>query len=146
MVPILVAEDRADDVLIILKAFEAAQIEDRVVVANDGEEAIHYLSGEGQFRDRKVFPLPRLILLDLKLPKVDGFEALKWIRSHPELRTIPVLVLTISSEMRDVNTAYKLGADSFMVKPDDFHNVKSLARLLKDYWLMGKKAHGQIPD
>jgi CheY-like chemotaxis protein len=144
--PILVVEDRADDVLIILKAFTAAEIKNRVIVARDGEEAIQYLNGDGQFRDRHQFPLPRLILLDLKMPKVDGFEVLKWVKGHPALKTIPVLVLTLSSEIRDVNAAYKLGANSFMVKPDDFYNVTSVAKLLKDYWLQGNKAPGQIRD
>lgn len=144
--PILVVEDRADDVLIILKAFEAAGIENKVVVAGDGEEAIHYLSGVGQFRDRAQFPIPGLVLLDLKMPKIDGFEVLKWIRSQPEFKSLPVLVLTLSSEIRDVNAAYRLGCNSFMVKPDDFYNVTSVAKLLKDYWLLGKKAPGQIRE
>jgi CheY-like chemotaxis protein len=92
------------------------------------------------------FPLPRLVLLDLKMPKIDGFEVLKWIRSRPEFASLPVLVLTSSSEVRDMNAAYRLGANSFLVKPDDFYNVTSVAKLLKDYWLSGKKTPGHIPD
>jgi CheY-like chemotaxis protein len=142
---ILLVEDRGDDVLIILKAFAQAGLDNQVVVVRDGEECIQYLQGEGAYKDRARYPLPNLMLLDLKMPRMDGFEVLRWLRRQPELRGIIVVVLTASSEIRDVNQAYQLGANSFMVKPDDFQNVASMARLLKDYWLLGNKASGSRP-
>ncbi len=142
---ILLVEDRGDDVLIILKAFTQAGLDNQVVVVRDGEECIQYLQGEGAYKDRARYPLPNLMLLDLKMPRMDGFDVLRWLRRQPELRGIIVVVLTASSEIRDVNQAYQLGANSFMVKPDDFQNVASMARLLKDYWLLGNKASASRP-
>ena len=141
---ILLVEDRGDDILIVLKAFEQAKLKNRVVVCRDGEEAIEYLNGDGIFKDRSKYPLPHLILLDLKMPKVDGLGVLRWLKSHPELKNIITVVLTLSAEIRDVNEAYQLGANSFMVKPDDFANVIAMSKLLKDYWLLGNKAPGVV--
>ena len=141
---ILLVEDRGDDVLIVLRAFEHAGLKNRVIVCRDGEEAIQYLNGDGIFANRKEYPLPRLILLDLKMPKVDGFGVLHWLKDHPELKKIVTVVLTLSSELKDVNMAYQLGANSFMVKPDDFSNVTAMSKLLKDYWLLGNKAPGVV--
>jgi CheY-like chemotaxis protein len=145
---ILLVEDRGDDVLVVLRAFELAGLKNRVIVCRDGEEAIQYLKGEGAFANRKEYPLPNLILLDLKMPKIDGFGVLRWLKDHPELKSIATVVLTLSSEIRDVNQAYQLGANSFMVKPDDFSNVAAMSKLLKDYWLLGNKAPGIVhrPD
>src|SRR6267142_5224903 len=119
---ILLVEDREDDVLIIAKAFAEARLDNEVRVVSDGEAAIQYLKGEGIYADRSKYPLPNLILLDLKMPKVDGFEVLRWLRQQPAFANIVVVVLTMSTAIRDVNLAYQLGANSFMVKPDDFQN------------------------
>src|SRR6185436_19786504 len=100
---ILLAEDREDDVLLIRKAFERAHIPNPLYVVNDGEEVIAYLKGEGKFSNRAEYPLPDLVLLDLKMPRVNGFEVLAWIRQQPTLSSLRVLVLTSASEMRDVN-------------------------------------------
>ena len=142
---ILLVEDREDDVLIIAKAFAEARLDNEVRVVSDGEDAIRYLKGEGAYADRKKYPMPNLILLDLKMPRIDGFEVLRWLRQQPDFGNIIVVVLTVSNAIRDVNLAYQLGANSFMVKPDDFQNVTSMARLLKDYWLYGNKAPGTRP-
>jgi len=141
---ILLVEDREDDVLIIAKAFARAALENQVSVVHNGEEAIQYLKGEGQYSDRKKYPLPTLILLDLKMPKVDGFEFLTWLRGQAEFKNTIVLVLTASNAIRDVNLAYQLGANSFMVKPDDFQDVTTMARMLKEYWLLGSQAPGNL--
>jgi CheY-like chemotaxis protein len=133
---ILVVEDREDDIALIRRAFERAQIPNPVQVVRDGAEAIAYLAGEREYSNRAEYPLPSLVLLDLKMPGVDGFEVLRWVRQHPGLRNLLVVVLTSSQDMKDVNTAYKLGANSFMVKPMDFENIVEMSRLIRDYWLL----------
>jgi len=133
---ILLAEDREDDVLLVKKAFQSPEMNCRLQVVRDGEQAISYLSGEGQFRDREQFPFPDLLLLDLKMPRVDGFEVLRWIRQHPRLRNLRVVVLTASNQIRDVNEAYRIGANSFLVKPLDFENFVETSKALRKYWLV----------
>ena len=107
-----------------------------VYVVRDGAEAIQYLNGEGPFSNRDEYPLPALVLLDLKMPRVDGFEVLKWVRAQPGLRTLLVVVLTSSEDLRDVNRAYELGANSFLVKRMDFENSVALGELINNYWLL----------
>ena len=132
---ILLVEDREDDILLVRKSFERGGINNPFQVVRDGEEAVHYLAGEGRYSNRAEYPLPDLVLLDLKMPKVDGFEVLMWIRRQPGFGTIPVVVLTTSDAIRDVNRAYALGANSFLVKPLDFENFVELAKMLRTYWL-----------
>ena len=132
---ILVVEDREDDILLMRKAFQKASLTNPIHIVRDGEEAIAYLIGEGKYANRDEFPLPVLVLLDLKLPRRDGFEVLSWIRRQPGLRSLPVVVLTSSNEMRDVNRAYQLGANSFFVKELDFLGTVDLGKLLHTYWL-----------
>ena len=132
---ILLAEDREDDILLIRKAFQQAFINNPLQVVRDGEEAIAYLSGEGKYSNRSEYPLPELMLLDLKMPRMNGFEVLEWIRRQPSLSSLRVVVLTASDLMRDVNTAYKLGANSFLVKPVDFEDVVHMGKFLTTYWL-----------
>ena len=137
---ILLVEDRADDVVIILRSFDKAGIKNPIQVLSDGEEAIAYLSGSGKYSNRQEYPLPELILLDLKMPKVDGFEVLKWTRTHPEVSRLRVVVLTSSDDIRDVNLAYKLGANSFLVKPMDFNHYVEMGTFIADNWfLWGEK-------
>ncbi len=133
---ILLVEDRADDVTLMLRSFEKAGIKNPVRVAIDGEEAVAYLSGTGKYSNRDEYPLPELILLDLKMPKMDGFEVLKWIRTHPEFSQLRVVVLTSSDDIRDVNLAYKLGASSFLVKPMDFDRFVELSGFIADNWFL----------
>lgn len=137
---ILLAEDREDDVFLIRKAFAKGNITNPMQVVRDGEEAISYLTGEGKSSNRAEYPLPALLLLDLKMPRIDGFEVLTWIRGQPSLSNLRVVVLTSSQEMRDVNRAYSLGANSFMVKPMDFENAVELGKVLNTYWLRMSRA------
>src|SRR3954452_11468386 len=132
---ILLVEDREDDILVIQKAFQRAEIDTAIQVVRNGEEAIWYLGGVGQYSNRDEFPLPWLVLLDLKMPRVDGFEVLKWIRQQSGCRSLVVVVLTSSEQMRDVETAYALGANSFLLKPLDFENTTALAEAINRYWL-----------
>ena len=137
---ILLAEDRADDVLLIRRAFLKGNIINPLFVVRDGEEAQAYLSGEGKYSNREEYPVPDLLLLDLKMPRMDGFEVLKWIRAQPGLKTLRVVVLTSSEEMRDVNEAYQLGANSFLVKPIDFEHFVKVSQALRGYWLWLNKS------
>jgi CheY-like chemotaxis protein len=137
---ILLAEDREDDVLLVRKAFERGAINNPLQVVRDGEEAMAYLSGEGKYSNRAEYPLPDLILLDLKMPRVDGFDVIRWIRRQPQFSSLRIVVLTSSDAIPDVNRAYALGANSFLVKPLDFENFVETARVLKTYWLRLSKS------
>jgi CheY-like chemotaxis protein len=137
---ILLAEDREDDVLLIQRAFREGGVSYPIIVVRDGEEAIRYLSGLGRYSNRELFPVPTLFLLDLTLPGTDGFEVLRWIRTQPLLAELPVVVLTQSDRIRDVNQAYRLGAYSFIVKTDDFQDAVAFAQSMSEYWLRLKTA------
>lgn len=132
---ILLIEDREDDVLLIQRAFQQAFVAHPLLVVRSGEEAIAYLAGEGQYADRTTYPIPTLVLLDLKMPRIDGFEVLEWIRKHPWLNKLRVIVLTSSHDLRDVNRAYQMGANSFLIKSIDFEDVVRLGKVLTEYWL-----------
>jgi len=132
---ILLAEDRADDVFIIRKAFAQAGFPGSLFVVKDGEQAIGYLKGETPYDNRVEYPLPSLLLLDLNMPRKNGFEVLQWIRQQPELFALRVVVLTSSEARPDVNLAYELGAQSFLTKPADFENFVELGEFIKGFWL-----------
>ena len=136
---ILLAEDDEDHVLLIRHAFAQADLGNPLFVVWNGEEAIAYLSGTGKYSNRDEYLLPDLLLLDLKMPRVDGFEVLKWVRQQPGLAPLRILVLTSSNELRDVNRAYQLGANSFLVKPLDFQDVIQLSKVIQKYWLNRSK-------
>jgi len=131
---ILLVEDRDDDVILVLRSFDKAGIKNPIKVVKDGEQAIAYLSGSGIYSNRQDYPLPELVLLDLKMPKIDGFEVLTWIRTHPTHSKLRVVVLTSSDSIRDVNLAYRLGANSFLVKPVDFNHFVELGSFIADNW------------
>ena len=137
---ILLAEDEEDHVLLIRRAFTQAHILNPLHVVRDGEQAIAYLAGKGLYANRSEFPLPTLLLLDLKMPRKNGFQVLEWIRSQPTLRGLRVVVLTSSDSIRDVNQAYQLGANSFLVKPADFEQFMAVIRALEGYWIWMSEA------
>ena len=137
---ILLVEDREDDVLMLRRSFQKAGISNPIQIVRDGEEAISYLAGTERFSDRVEFPLPELILLDLKMPRVDGFEVLQWIRSQRNFSGIRVVVLSSSDSIQDVNLAYKLGANSFLVKPTDFNSFVELSDFISQYWFVLSKS------
>ena len=132
---ILLVEDREDDVVLIRRAFDKAKVINPIQVVSNGEEAFWYLKGEGKYANRAEYPLPDLVLLDLKMPRVDGFEVLRWIRQQPGLSSVRVVVLTSSDQMRDVNEAYQLGANSFLVKPLEFERFVNMSAAINGYWL-----------
>jgi len=132
---ILLVEDDANDVYFMKRAVQDAEIHDSLQIAPDGQEAVNYLGGLGQYADRQRFPIPCLVLLDLKLPRVMGFEVLKWIRQQPALKTIIVIVLTSSDLGPDIDLAYRLGANSYLVKPAAPHKLTEMLTRIKQYWL-----------
>ncbi len=132
---ILQVEDREEDVFLFERAVKRAALDARIQVASDGQEAIDYLSGDGKFADREHFPLPYLILLDLKLPFRMGLEVLAWIRAQPTLRSTIVIVLSSSIHEADVQRAYELGANAFLVKPSDTNTLVDMCQALKHFWL-----------
>jgi len=136
---VLYAEDSEDDVLLLRFAFEQAQIVNPLQIVRDGRQAIDYLAGEGRFGDRQEFPVPGLLLLDLKLPRKTGLEVLEWIRLKPGLKKLPVIILSASSQVRDIADAYDLGANAFLVKPSGAHILLDMARALKHFWLTYNK-------
>lgn len=131
----LLVEDREDDVLLIKRAFAKANVLNPLHVVSSGEEAIAYLQGVGKYRKRGEFPLPALVLLDIKMPGLDGFQVLEWIRADPDLRALRVVILTSSDDMHDVSRAYKLGANSFLIKPIDFERFVEISQALAGYWI-----------
>jgi CheY-like chemotaxis protein len=133
---ILLAEDDPNDVLLIQRAFQRNHVANPVQVVRDGEEALAYLSGQAPFADRERHPLPVLMLMDLKMPRKSGLEVLEWVRQQPGLKQLPIIVLTSSNQSPDINRAYELGANSYLVKPAGFDSLLDLVKNLDMYWLI----------
>lgn len=132
---ILLVEDNGDDVALVRRAFRRAGITTRLEVVGDGDAAVDYLQGSGPWSDRQAWPLPRLLLLDLKLPRRSGLEVLQWVRGQPALRALVVVVLTSSRENTDLRRAYAAGANSYLVKPVDFDDLLRMVQTLELYWM-----------
>ena len=132
---ILLAEDNDDDVFFMKRAAKAAAIYHSIQVASNGQIAIDYLAGNHVFADREEHPLPFLVFLDLKMPQKSGLDVLQWIRSQPHLQTILVLILTTSREESDVQRAYRLGVNAFLVKPPNAAQLTELMRLVRSFWI-----------
>ncbi len=133
---ILLVEDNPDDVALTMRAFERNKISNEVVVAHDGAEALDYLFGVGAFAGRDLSIMPVVILLDLRLPKIDGLEVLQRLRADDRTQLLPVVILTSSKEESDVVNGYKLGANSYVRKPVDFDQFAEAVRELGLYWLV----------
>ena len=133
---ILLVEDNHDDVELTIRAFNKSNLVNQVIVAHDGEEALDFLFGTGSHAGRNLSPMPEVVLLDLKLPKLDGLGVLRRIRSDERTRRLPVVVLTSSAEEGDLIASYDLGANSFVRKPVDFAEFISAAHQLGLYWLV----------
>jgi CheY-like chemotaxis protein len=134
-VTVLHIDDDANDTTLLQAAARSANLHFQLQNVEDGDRAIAYLSGAGPYSDRNKYPLPSLILLDLKMPRATGFEVLKWIRQHKELGDLPVVVLSGSELQEDVRTAYGVGANSYLVKPIGFENLVNLVRNITTLWL-----------
>jgi two-component system response regulator len=136
IVEILLVEDNPNDVQLTLHALKRHRLANRVLVVRDGVEALEFLFATGAYADRRNAESPRLVMLDLKLPRVDGMEVLRAIRGNPRTRTIPVVMLTSSREERDIAETYDLGANSYIVKPVDFEQFTEAVRQLGMYWVL----------
>ena len=134
---LLIAEDDDNDFMFLDAAMAVEKLEANIQRACDGVEAVEYLAGENVFANRDAYPLPELIVLDLKMPRKNGFEVLGWLCQHPELGRLPVIVFTSSDEPSDVEKAYSLGASAYLVKPSSYLSYSEVIRTLKDFLLHG---------
>jgi len=133
---ILVVEDDENDLMFLKMAMKNAGVTNPVQVARDGQEVLDYFQGNGKFANRAEFPLPYLVLLDLKLPYLMGLDVLAWIRDQPQFKSTIVIVLTSSRYVGDIGKAYQLGANAYLVKPADLNALEGMVRTLKDFWLI----------
>jgi two-component system response regulator len=137
---ILLVEDNPNDAELTQRALRKGGFEDRLTIVRDGAEALDYLFASGAYSGRNIEDRPKVVFLDLKLPKVDGIEVLRRIRSDDRLKTVPVVVLTSSHEERDITQCYRLGVNSYVVKPVDFDSFYKSVAELGTYWLVLNKA------
>jgi CheY-like chemotaxis protein len=134
--PVLYAEDEENDVFLMQRAFQKACVANPLQIVTDGAEAMRYLQGAGEFGNRQRFPQPCLLLLDLNLPRQSGLEVLKWVREQPGFKTLAVVILTSSSQDRDIGSAYALGANGYLVKPPSSEKLIELVVSLRDACLL----------
>lgn len=139
---ILLVEDNPDDELLMIRALKKSHIGNEIVIARDGVEALDYLFGTGNYEGRDMRQMPQLIMLDLKLPKIDGLEVLRRLRADDNTKYIPVVVLTTSTEQQDVISSYELGANAYVQKPVDFDDFVEATRQLGLFWLVINKSVG----
>jgi CheY-like chemotaxis protein len=133
---IALVEDNEDDLFFMKRALKSADINNPLQVLSNGRMALDYLAGAGPYSDRTIHPLPFLLLLDLKLPDMSGFEVLRWVKSGEGIPKLATIVLTTSGESRDIERAYELGANSFLVKPSGSEQLLDLVIALKQYWFI----------
>jgi CheY-like chemotaxis protein len=130
---ILLVDDSEDDIFLMRTAFKKAEFNTPLQEVHNGEEAISYLKGEGIYSDRKLYPLPAVMLLDLNMPMKNGFDVLVWVRAQPSFNRLSIIVLTASSRMADVERAFDLGASSYLVKPGSMDDLAAMIRCLRDW-------------
>jgi CheY-like chemotaxis protein len=133
--PVLLVEDYQNDIVLMRRFWKTERLQHPLMEARHGLEALEYLAGEGIFANRQLYPLPCLMLLDLKMPLVTGLDVLRRIRGQPGLKMLPVLVFSASASPGDVDEAYRLGASAFLVKPSGLAEFAALVRLIRDFWL-----------
>ena len=131
---VLLVEDDLNDIFLVKRAFKMAHIQNPLQVVTDGQEAVTYLKGDGKYEDRETYPLPKLIVMDIKMPRKTGFEVLEWVKGDGRpLRRIPIVIVSSSDNPADINRAYELGANAYMVKPMDYRAVEHLFQSITRY-------------
>ena len=142
-VEILLVEDNADDAEMTIRALKKLHLANNLVHVEDGQEALDFLFGTGKYAERETANIPKVVLLDIKMPKVDGIEVLKQIKTHPSTRKIPVVIMTSSSEEKDMIASYDFNANSYVVKPVHFENFARAVSELGLYWLVVNRTPGR---
>ena len=137
--PILLVEDDENDAALVQLAFQKNSILNPVQWVKDGVEAVAYLNGEAAYADRQAYPFPEVLIVDLKMPRMSGLELLTWIRDHPDYRVIPTIIMTASRLDGDIEKAYTLGANTYMVKPASLDELSKMVKLAHDYWSVSVK-------
>jgi CheY-like chemotaxis protein len=132
---LLHVEDDPNDVLLLQRAFRKANAQLTIQAVTDGDKAVAYLNGTNDYADREKYPLPAIVLLDLKMPRKSGLEVLQWIRGEQKLRRLVVIIFTSSKHDEDVNKAYDIGANSYLVKPVGFDMLVDVAKIIQQYWI-----------
>jgi CheY-like chemotaxis protein len=145
MVEVLLVEDNPEDLELALRSLRKAKVANHIQVARDGVEALDFIFCEGPYSARKITDAPRVVLLDLKLPKIDGLEVLRRVKSDPRTKVIPVVVLTSSKEQSDIIESYGLGVNSYIVKPVDFEKFSEAVSHLGLYWLLFNEPPKIVP-
>jgi CheY-like chemotaxis protein len=131
---ILLVEDEENDATLVKMAFEKNNIHIPIQWVKDGVEAVAYLNGDGIYADREQYPFPNLLLLDLKMPRMSGLELLQWIRANPRFKIIPTIIMTSSRQEIDIEKVYELGANTYMIKPSTFDELKEMVKSIHEYW------------
>jgi CheY-like chemotaxis protein len=139
---LLVAEDSEDDAFLLERALRQTGVAINAVFVRDGQQAVDYIGGSGEFGDRQRYPMPAVIMLDLKMPRMDGFDVLGWLKSQPEYRRTPVIIFSSSDDRRDIDRAYNLGASVFLTKPGATGEMPDLVRVLDAYW----RRYAKLPE
>ncbi len=135
---ILIVEDEPIDAELLQRAFKRVGLENPVRWVMNGEEAVGYMQGKGDYKDRSKHPYPRVIMTDIKMPQMDGLEFLRWMHETPQFRVVPIIILTSSARQADIDEAFKYGASAFMVKPIGLYELDRLVKLIVDYWSASK--------
>jgi CheY-like chemotaxis protein len=143
-ITVVIAEDDEDDVMLLENALEAIACEHVVRIVRDGRELLDYLKGEGKYGDRKRYPFPNVLLLDIKMPRLSGLDVLRWLSKHPECSVMPTIVFSASEIEGDIKLAYELGASAYFVKPMAFQNLKEILRSMFEFW--GKCVKPPLPQ
>jgi len=131
---ILIAEDNEDDAFILTHALKSAGLSNPVFICRDGQEAVDYIKGIGSFADRAKYPLPGLLILDIKMPRLSGLEVLRWVRTHPACAVIPTIILTSSAHPKDVAEAFENGVNAYFLKPRTPDEMRDLLQLIHKFW------------
>ena len=132
---VLFADDSSGERLLFAQAGQKAGVRYKLQTVTNGHAAVAYLSGSGEYRDRARFPLPALLILDINMPELDGFETLKWVRSQAVFRSMPVVMFSTSSQSEDIQRAYKLSANSYLLKPANLSGLLQIVKMIEVYWL-----------